>query len=230
LHISGTTAQLAGVRRATVSLRSSASEARVAPGHSPSARRRKTFSSAGIRGVCDKNATVCVGCMHNQARSSFAHSTRHCDLVVAGANVWVLVVETSMDLTLSADNALDHRCRLCAPSGREQPKEIQRLLHPDDAGFPRSCEKKWPEIRLQIVRKGQPPHSVFFLHTHDHDGFAINPLIMGQKRKHDTGNENSDNASGATPLAPDLHGIFSGLQLLFSPALATDSKSPLRLT
>ena len=60
--------------------------------------------------------------------------------------------------------------------------------------------------------------------------FAINPLIMGQKRKHDTGNENSDNASGATPLAPDLHGIFSGLQLLFSPALATDSKSPLRLT
>ena len=52
----------------------------------------------------------------------------------------------------------------------------------------------------------------------------LDPNIMVQKRKHDAGNENGDNASDAAPPAPDLHGIFSGLQLLFSPALATDSQ------
>ena len=67
-----------------------------------------------------------------------------------------------------------------------------------------------------MVRKcNNLPQSFFSPHARrDH-------LIMGQKRKHDTGNENGDNASGATPLAPDLRGIFSGLQLLFSPSLAT---------
>jgi len=40
---------------------------------------------------------------------------------------------------------------------------------------------------------------------------------MGKKRKHGAGNEDDKAGAGTSAPAPDLSGIFSGLQQLFTP-------------